>query len=668
MTQKISYLFKAFAMTVIIMGLFTGCGSDKPGGNPDNGPVNGEYKVTIPATMDVTKGQVVQFAQEGGAVKASDRILLEKDGKSTPCTITEADDTHFSFRLPQSVETGDYSIYVSAGGKRTLLGKIKFTVVAAQISIPEGATVYGLITDTEGNPLKDVVVSDGKNFAKTGANGVYGLKSDKEFGVVFMSVPSGYEPEANGVFPKMYQNTALSASVPENISFTLKAVDQTNFKVLYLGDQHLAKRTNDMAQYRLFTSDVNNYIAANTATPVYAITLGDMTWDQYWKNGFTLKQYVETANENLKNILIYNCIGNHDHDPNAIGITRAINPMVEYVAPAWYSFNIGQNHFVILDNIDCSAYDGVQDRPYFTNVYDPQLDWLRKDLEFVDKSTPVYVMTHNSQFASSSTPNVFSRRTKNDNGRVNNTADLIACFEGRTVHFVNGHLHQQHTVLPKDTPEKYSFPVYEHNIPAVCGDWWYSGYYTPGCGVSTDGTPYGYAIFDFTGKGVKWDYKGTGMDQKIKFRTYDLNNVNFSNVKWSNHTGAAVINEFKKRYVTNAKYDGSARRNQVLINVWNWNSDWKIEVKTTDGRTLKATQTREYDPLSILALTIPYWDRGVSSIPGTGTSYRFHFFTVDCPDATTDLEITVTDNFGNTYKETMQRPRPFSAAEYSIKK
>ena len=223
-------------------------------------------------------------------------------------------------------------------------------------------------------------------------------------------------------------------------------------------------------------------------------------------------------------------------------------------------------------------------------------------------------------------------------------------------------------MMPADVPANtYSNKVYEHNIPAVCADWWYSGYYTPGCHVCTDGVPAGYAIFDFTGKNVKWGYKGTGMDEKILFRAYDLNNVDFSNVAWKNLKDSKVIDTFRSRYET--PYAGDKRKNQVLINVWNWNSGYKIEVKTANGETLATKQINEYDPLSIAALSIPYWDRdALTSVPGTGTTKRFHFFQVQCPDADTNLEITVTDNFGNVYKETMERPKAFSTAAYSINK
>lgn len=660
MTQKISNLLKTILLAALFTGIVVSCKDDNPNGN---NTVTNEFNVTIPENVDIVKGGSITIPQEGGGITTAEKIYLELNGQLTPCNITEAGADHFTFAVPKNIETGSYKLHVGKNGKRTFLGTIKITIVARQIEIPQGATVYGIIETADGLPVANVVVSDGENCTVTNSEGIYGLTSDKAEGYVFMSVPSGYEPETNGVFPKMYQKTVLSKDVPENISFTLKKVDnQDNFKILFMGDKHLANRSQDVLQYKKFLADVTSYKGNHSSEKIYAITLGDLTWDQYWKNGYELPNYVKTINENLKNMIVYNTIGNHDHDPKAIASNKsATNPMLTHVAPAWYSFNIGKVHFVVIDNIDCSGYDGVKDRPYKQNVYGAQLDWLKKDLSYVDASSPVYIMSHGSLFSyNTSNPKAYNLRANTG------SAELIAACAGREVHFVNGHLHQSHTVLPSDGGASgYGHPVYEHNIPAVCGDWWYSGYYTPGCGVSTDGTPYGYAIFDFTGKDVKWTYKGTGLDEKVQFRAYDLNKVDFSGVKWVNLKDENVINEFNKRYVT--PYAEGKRKNQVLINVWNWNNDCKLEVKTAAGEVLTATQVRQYDPLSIAALSIPYWDRdALKSVPGTGTSLRFHFFQVQCNDADTDLEITLTDKFGNVYKEKFERPKAFSTDAYKF--
>lgn len=667
MDKKIKFFLQSFAL---ILFLSVSCISCKD--NPDNGEGGGsgtggndntELKVTLPGSLDIIKGQPVTLTQESG-VSTGDNVYLELNGQFIICPVTAADATSFTFKVPDGLKSGTYKFYIKRGAKRDLIGTVIINIVEKQIDIESGTTIYGTVTTADGSPVENVVVSDGEITTKTNAEGVYQLKSEKNQRIVFYSVPSGYEPETNGVFPKIYANLILAKDVPENHSFIVKKVDnQDNFKILFLGDMHLAQRTGDIGQFKKFTADVTSYKNSHSGEKIYGITLGDMTWDSYWKNNYQLPQYVTTFNENLKNIAVYQTIGNHDHDPKSIASNfDATGPFTTNIAPAWYSFNIGKIHFIVIDNIDCSGYDGIKDRPYTQNVYGAQKSWIAEDLKHVDMSTPVYVMSHGSMFSyASSGINIYNIRSGSD--------EIIKLFTGRELHFVNAHLHQQHTVLPKDTPAKnYSFPVYEHNIPAVCADWWYSGYYSPGNHVCTDGTPAGYAIFDFKGTEVKWSYKGTQRSEADQFRVYDMNNVDFTYAlsEFKNLKNTTVINEFKKRYVT--PYADGKFKDQVLINVWNWNSDCKIEVKTKSGQSLTPVAYRAYDPLSILAMTIPYWDRdNLSSVPGTGTAQRYHFFTVKCPDADTDIVVTTTDKFGNVCTQEIQRPYAFNLEQYKVK-
>ena len=53
--------------------------------------------------------------------------------------------------------------------------------------------------------IAGVVVSDGVETVQTDNNGVYQLKSEKESGYVFISVPGGYECALDGVFPDYYR-------------------------------------------------------------------------------------------------------------------------------------------------------------------------------------------------------------------------------------------------------------------------------------------------------------------------------------------------------------------------------------------------------------------------------------------------------------------------------
>ena len=62
-----------------------------------------------------------------------------------------------------------------------------------EIKPDEGITLYGLVSDSEGNPLEGIVVSDGYSVVATDAKGVYQIVRSANAKYVFISAPSGYE-------------------------------------------------------------------------------------------------------------------------------------------------------------------------------------------------------------------------------------------------------------------------------------------------------------------------------------------------------------------------------------------------------------------------------------------------------------------------------------------
>lgn len=108
--------------------------------------------------------------------------------------------------------------------------------------------------------------------------------------------------------------------------------------------------------------------------------------------------------------------------------------------------------------------------------------------------------------------------------------------------------------------------------------------------------------------------------------------------------------------------------NEVLINVWNWSANWTIEVEDETGKKLEAVPVRAYDPLHIVALTIPRFNSSSLSAAPNFTTVEFsHFFKVKTDDANVDLKITVTDECGHSWTENMARPKAFSVDDFRSK-
>lgn len=657
MKNVLKYLLLAL---IAVSQLFACGGSDDEKTPADNFDV----QFTVPGSVDVTEGGECTFAVSGGGKSplTTDTFILESDaGISYVCPIVNTTSDSFTVRLADGCETGYYKVFVKRDARKKSFGRIYINIVEDIDFKPDaGTTVYGIVSSA-GVGVENVVVSDGAEVTVTNEKGIYQLKSAKKWGYVFISVPSGYEVPSVGVLPQFHRALKNSADVVERADFKLEKVDgQDSYKIFMLGDMHLANRTGDLGQFAQFTSDLTDYMTRHKGEKMYALTLGDMTWDLYWySNSYYFPQYLNTVNSQIKNLQIFHTMGNHDNDFQTRSDYDAAVKYVDQICPTYYSFNIGKVHYVVMDDIDCSSYDGTESRNYVKSLSAEQLDWLAKDLSHVAKTTPVVVAMHAQVFYPTTSG------FKIDHDQVN-TLRLFDILDGYTVRFVTGHTHKLFNVTP-DAPIVDGHNFREYNSGSVCASWWWSGNLTPGIHIGTDGTPGGYGIWDVTGTDFQCLYKSTGWPEEYQFRSYDLNNVHFSMADvplMPSDISASVKNAYMQ-YVNAYPQNND---NEVLINIWNWNSDWTLSVVDEKRKTLPYTEVWAYDPLHIAALSVKRFNNaGLKSTPSFITDKFTHFFKVKADDADTDLVITVKDEFGNEWTENMQRPKAFSTDAYRRK-
>ena len=657
MKNVLKYLLLAL---IAVSQLFACGGSDDEKTPADNFDV----QFTVPGSVDVTEGGECTFAVSGGGKSplTTDTFILESDaGISYVCPIVNTSSDSFTVRLADGCETGYYKVFVKRDARKKSFGRIYINIVEDIDFKPDaGTTVYGIVSSA-GVGVENVVVSDGAEVTVTNEKGIYQLKSAKKWGYVFISVPSGYEVPSVGVLPQFHRALKNSADVVERADFKLEKVDgQDSYKIFMLGDMHLANRTGDLGQFAQFTSDLTDYMTRHKGEKMYALTLGDMTWDLYWySNSYYFPQYLNTINSQIKNLQIFHTMGNHDNDFQTRSDYDAAVKYVDQICPTYYSFNIGKVHYVVMDDIDCSSYDGTESRNYVKSLSAEQLDWLAKDLSHVAKTTPVVVAMHAQVFYPTTSG------FKIDHDQVN-TLRLFDILDGYTVRFVTGHTHKLFNVTP-DAPIVDGHNFREYNSGSVCASWWWSGNLTPGIHIGTDGTPGGYGIWDVTGTDFQCLYKSTGWPEEYQFRSNDLNNVHFSMADvplMPSDISASVKNAYMQ-YVNAYPQNND---NEVLINIWNWNSDWTLSVVDEKRKTLPYTEVWAYDPLHIAALSVKRFNNAkLTQTPSFITDKFTHFFKVKADDADTDLVITVKDEFGNEWTENMQRPKAFSTDAYRRK-
>lgn len=624
-------------------------------GNGDNTPsddvsfdVSG---IIVPGTITVPAGEAYTFKYVGGlGPKEGDIVRFKSDGsgKSYDCKVTNIKKEYFDVVMNPDLITGQYRFIVVRGTQFRDINKIQINISYNIDVEPEaGSTVYGVV-QCGGLGVPGVVVSDGYECVVTDKAGIYQMTSAKKHGYVFISIPSGYTVNSDGVLPKFYQYLGEPASTPERADFALVAEDgQDNHTMMFFGDIHLANRTDDRTQFTTFTGEINKYLQEHPGEIVYAMTLGDMTWDAYWySNNYTFTNYLVDANR-IKGLKIYHTIGNHDHDMKSVGDWDTVTKYKAEMCPTYYSFNVGKVHYMAVDNIECTNTSGgtTSDRHYNEKVVNEQLEWIKKDLAYVAADTPVVVTMHAATFSQTS------------GNSLANAAAFAGCFSSHSdVTFVSGHTHK----IWKANPTSYK-NITEYNTGAVCACWWWGGKYNRTLNIAQDGAPGGYRIMTFNGKSSQSYFKGTGRDASYQFRTYDRNKIfldrNFT-PSASDANKTAFEDLVKKNYGT---YGVASTDNYVLINVWDYNTDWKVEV-TENGTPLTVSRITGYDPLFIASYTAQRYN--VNSEPSFAPFSTYHMFRVKASSATSTLEIKVTDDEGRIYTETMKRPKTFNLEVY----
>lgn len=642
MKRFLHYLIVLASLCALSVVTFGCGGSDEP-----TPVVTDKFSITgviLPSQIDVVSGGDVNIT--GNGFKSTDHILLAGT-QSFDITAKSADASTITFTVPAGFVTGKYTVSVSRGEQSVKLGSCTFNLTV-NLSVPdtEGMTVKGVVY-CNGVGLKGVVVSDGFEVTSTDQNGVYYLPSEKRHGYVFVSLPGGYKvPCIESIIPQFFQRLTGTSSNVEQRDFSLTEVDQSKFGLFVMGDIHLANRVssnNDISQFSAFVEEAANFVTdyqKQTGTPMYGITLGDMSWDQYWvTQNFDLSGYMTYAKG--LNFPVFHTIGNHDHNCYAAGDWQTVVDYKKIIGPTYYSFNIGSVHCIVLDDIECTNTGaGPDGRYYNSRLVSDQIEWIKRDLSYVtDKSTPVFVTLHAPIYYTG-----VQNGQQTANYSLANGAEVVALFDGYTnVHFLSGHTHIARNVQKSNH--------FEHNIPAVCATWWWTGK-TAGNSVCCDGAPGGYEIFEINGKDVKWYYKGIARKSDFQFRTYDLNQIELTPDKYCPSASDAMKALFTSTYAK--EYANKRTDNVVYINIWNWDEKWTVDV-TENGKRLDVTMIQTYDPLHIISYAAKRINSGAT--PTFGSTNTPHIFSVQASSASSTLEIKVTDRFGTVYSESMTRPK-----------
>lgn len=532
----------------------------------------------------------------------------------------------------------------------------------------KGITVTGTV-ECDGVPVEGVVVSDGYLLTKTDRKGAYYLKSDKRNFQVFISSPSGFEPYRDDVVPQFWADLNSTPDKLERHDFRLKKVNQDRHSVIVFTDVHLANQRNDVATFKgPYVERLTEEIVSlgKEGMPVYTFNLGDSSWDGFWYgHKYTVSDFRETLNDCGYPGPVFSVIGNHDNDPSAEAGSdvdmKASLPFQKTFGPRYHSQNIGGIHYVFLDNVvykndpvDSSPYPGVKGKRNYTEaISQEQLDWLAKDLEEIDKDTPIVLLMHCPMLRwkaydykkkwPSLGEDVAIRTEPESTLRL---LDILKPF--RDVHSFCGHSHKQCLVQLPDSMQNFI----EHNVTGVCGAWWRtSAYGLPN--LCPDGSPVGFDVILADGSDLSWRHRTFEFSPLATFNAWDMNSV--KEYFASNSEIQAFINMFPEW--TDYSVIPS---NTVCINVWDY--DFKGELSVFEnGCRLPVREVKMENPwfTAFYMVRSAIWNNSVEK-PSLHTPSRFRLFLSETSTPDSPVEIIWKDRFGNRSRAILNRPAGFS--------
>ncbi|WP_164123745.1 MULTISPECIES: calcineurin-like phosphoesterase C-terminal domain-containing protein [Sphingobacterium] len=461
-----------------------------------------------------------------------------------------------------------------------------------------------------------VSVSNGRDVVQTDSKGNYSLPV-KNDNIIFVIKPKDYvfpqDKQHRPLFyyihkpfgsPKLKHTTAeATGQLPKSLNFPVYAQQEpTDFKALVFGDPQAYTKE----ELEFFKKGIVDDIV-NKERFLFGVSLGDLVGDD-----LTLHEpYKETiAGMGLP---WYNVMGNHDMNYDVVADSLSDESFELNFGPNNYSFNYGNAHFIILDNI---IYPNPRSgKGYLGGFRKDQLDFVENDLRYVPKEKLIVLAFH--------IPLVHKNSDVFRNEDRQRLFDLLKDFPNTVS--LSAHTHyQQQNFYGKSEGWHQTKPHHEYNVGTTSGDWYSGQMNHQGVPASTmrDGTPKGYAIMNISDNSYAFDYKVAGHNSE-----YQINLI----------APSAVKSKHARRYKVYANF--FMGRTEDVVEYSLDGKDWKAmnRVETTDP-------SYQYDVLK--------FDNATALIEGRRPSDAVnstHLWEMKLPNlkaGTHTVEVRVTDMYG----------------------
>jgi hypothetical protein len=458
--------------------------------------------------------------------------------------------------------------------------------------------------------IAGVCVSNSREVVLTDKHGGYSLPAYDEM-TVFITKPANYEcplnennipqfsyihqPQGSPTEINKYQGLPPTGPLPETINFPLlKSSNRQKFNAIIMGDTQVY---NDREIGYLRDSVVKELSAANAA---FVLAMGDNVGDD-----LSLYPRYLSVMKGI-DLPLYLVPGNHDMNYDSPDDAHSLDTFKREFGPAYYSFNYGKVHFVVLDSVyyPSSIFSTPSHKTYHWEIPAQQMEWLRNDLAYVPSDHLIVLNMHIPIVSFSGSPS--------DPRQIQNRTEFYSLLKGRQVLALAGHTHTTEQFLPgtQETGWNQATPFHQMIIGAACGSWWSGDFDDTGIPVSYQkcGTPRGYLNFDFKGNQYQAKFKATGKNSR-KQMSLSLATKSFH--EWSGKLQAWLkenavtrsatppvnINDLPDQgIITASELSATA----LVANVWNARSDCEVFCRFDEMQPIKAVQSKNIsDPFAL---------------------------------------------------------------------
>jgi hypothetical protein len=380
-------------------------------------------------------------------------------------------------------------------------------------------------------------------------------------------------PDGSPDYIQEFRGIKPTGELPQSVDFPLYVLGEEmaddGFTHLVMGDTQVR----DYQEMAYLRDDVIADIAGEDAFGAdFTIALGDLLHDQLTM----YPRYKQIMG--LQGIPIFYVPGNHDMDVDAIEDKYHWDTYISHFGPPHYSFDYGNVHFVVLDNVRwLGATPTLSTGNWQDGLGEDTLAWLAADLANVPKDRLLVLAMHVPIVTWVDAPKAMT-----PGGDRDALYDLVADYE---VLALSGHTHTTEVHLPGDELEQWGGPLpFTHIIAgAACGGWWSGPEDERGIPISyqREGAPNGYFVVEYDGSDFAPRYKGADMPSRKQMHVSLLNR---------NDLGLA----------DSCVTDGELGHTQLAINVWAGSTQTEVVCRFDNGTETAGTRTTTTrDPYAI---------------------------------------------------------------------